>query len=186
MRVAEAILKKIGFKVQGALPSHGPYLLAVAPHTHNIDFLYGLLGTRAMNITPKFLAKKDLLRFPMNLIMRPLGAISVDRKNPGGTTARAAALLNKGHIVALLPKGKRGPGQWKHGLRYMAQETGAKVYLMSIDHGRKTLTCFGPYEMTGNADLDGLWFASQLQGVTGYVPENTDTFEFEPRKEQPE
>ena len=62
-------------------PQHSGILLA-APHTSNWDFVLMLGVAWRAGFRPKFLGKKELFRGPAGPIMRALGGVAVDRKNP--------------------------------------------------------------------------------------------------------
>ena len=69
-----------GWKVVGPVPAIPKYLIVVAPHTSNWDFLVGVLFRNYMDgFDPKYLAKKELFVWPLGYFFRALGGFPVER-----------------------------------------------------------------------------------------------------------
>lgn len=57
------ILKLFGWKIVGELPKDKKYLVVVAPHTSNWDFMVGLFARFSLGTKINFLAKSQLFFF---------------------------------------------------------------------------------------------------------------------------
>ena len=54
-------------------------ILIAAPHTHWIDFFLGILIRGSVGFKSSFIAKKELFFFPLNLFLKLIGGIPVNR-----------------------------------------------------------------------------------------------------------
>ena len=169
-RGARAALRLAGWRVQGGLPKE-PVVLACGPHTSNWDFMLGLLSTRALGSYPAVLVKASLVRGVPGMLVRALGGVGVsDAARAGqasGTVGTAAATLQSGRSVALLPKGTRRSGAWRSGFYRMALAARVPVCMMTFDAGKKLVTVYGPYRLTGVQAVDQAWFEHCMTGVVG-------------------
>lgn len=172
--LARGVLALFGWRVRGGLPDR-PVVLACGPHTSNWDFMLGLLGTRALGSYPAVLVKSSLVRGPVGALVRALGGVGVsDAARSGqssGTVGAATVTLRGGRSVALLPKGTRRSGVWRSGFYRMALAAQVPVCMMTFDAGKKLVTVFGPYRLTGVQAVDQAWFESCMDGVVGVRPD---------------
>ena len=67
-----------GWHFVGALPDLPKFVIIVAPHTSNWDFLVGVGALFGLHLRVAYLAKDSLFHPPMAAIMRWLGGIPVD------------------------------------------------------------------------------------------------------------
>ena len=73
------LFRLMGWKVDVTVPMGDKYIIALAPHTSNFDFLLGVLYSRAMNFRCDFLMKSEWFFWPLGILMRWLGGIPVYR-----------------------------------------------------------------------------------------------------------
>ncbi len=78
-RIARALLKLFGWRIEGVRPEHESFVLIAAPHTSNLDFPLMLLFAAAFRIRIKWMAKHSLFVPPMGWVMRALGGIPIVR-----------------------------------------------------------------------------------------------------------
>jgi len=137
----------------------GPTILVAGPHTSNWDFVLMLGIAWSCGFRPHFLGKKELFRGPAGPLMRALGGIEVDRKNPAGLIDMLIDRARSGEDFQLVitPEGTRGNVKlWKSGFYRMAREADVPVTLGYCD--RTTMTAgLGPtIRLTGDvrADMD--------------------------------
>jgi hypothetical protein len=70
----------LGWKINGVFPDIKKSILIIAPHTSVWDWLILKLFLNQIGVKYKILYKKDFFVFPMNIVMKPLGSIPVERK----------------------------------------------------------------------------------------------------------
>ncbi|MGC4023117.1 MAG: hypothetical protein QM734_14805 [Cyclobacteriaceae bacterium] len=75
------IFKIIGWKVEGSFsPDIKKYIVAVAPHTSNWDFVIGVMARSIVHLQKaKFLGKSQLFKAPFGWFFRWLGGYPVYR-----------------------------------------------------------------------------------------------------------
>jgi len=136
-----------------------PTILIGAPHTSNWDFVLMLAISWRLGIDVRWLGKDSLFRGWRGPLMRGLGGIPVDRRNPQGVVADVVTRVHAGDVFGLVvtPEGTRGSGAyWKSGFYRIARDTGMPVTLGYVDRTTMT-TGLGPtIELTGDvaADMD--------------------------------
>lgn len=136
-----------------------PTILLGAPHTSNWDFVLMLAIAWRLRIDVRWLGKDSLFRGWRGPIMRKLGGIPVDRKNPAELVDEIVARIKSGEVFSLVvtPDGTRkGHSYWKSGFYRISRETGMPVTLGYVDRTTMT-TGLGPtLELTGDvpADMD--------------------------------
>lgn len=136
-----------------------PTVLVGAPHTSNWDFVIMLAIAWRLRIPVRWLGKSSLFRGWRGPLMRGLGGVPVDRKNPTRVVDEVVARVRAGEVFGLVvtPEGTRGAGShWKSGFYRIALQAGMPVTLGYVDRTTMT-TGLGPtLELTGDvpADMD--------------------------------
>ncbi|MEE6273992.1 1-acyl-sn-glycerol-3-phosphate acyltransferase [Georgenia wangjunii] len=140
-------------------PANGTGILIGAPHTSNWDFVLMLAITWRAGIHVRFLGKHTLFRAPFGPLMRALGGIPVDRRDPHGLVDDVVGRIRAGErfFLVITPEGTRGAAEyWKSGFYRIAREAGLTLTLGYVDRPTMT-TGLGPtLELTGDvaADMD--------------------------------
>ena len=85
------------------------YIICLAPHTSNWDFIIGLLYSRANGIKSHFLMKKEWFFWPLGPIFKRLGGIPVYRQKHTSMTDSMAATAEKQQEfhLCITPEGTR-------------------------------------------------------------------------------
>jgi 1-acyl-sn-glycerol-3-phosphate acyltransferase len=149
-----------------------------APHTSNHDFIPAMAVIYFMRRNAKFVIKNDWMKFPMNLIMKPLGAIGLDRnklKEGAQSNTDVMANLFKQYpelVLMIAPEGTRkATSQWKTGFYYMAQKANVPIVLGYADFNRK-LAGIGPVIYPTNFEEDMKKIMQFYATIHGKVPNN--------------
>ena len=75
-RICKTLLyKRMGWTTRIEVDHPEKYILCLAPHTSNWDFIIGLLYSRAEGIKANFLMKKEWFFWPLGVWFRHLGGI---------------------------------------------------------------------------------------------------------------
>src|SRR5690606_11642900 len=101
-----------------------PTVLIGAPHTSNWDFVLMLAIAWDLGIPVRYLGKDTLFRGPFGWVMRALGGIPVDRKDPAGLVDELVARAEAGErfYLVVTPEGTRSAGKyWKSGFLRIAR-----------------------------------------------------------------
>lgn len=121
-------------------------VMIAAPHTSNWDILYARSAFELMGLPVKFTIKKEWFRFPMNLLIGPLGGLPIDR-SPKVTgeermsmTDAMIQLFDKHEklVVLVTPEGTRKfSPKWKTGFYYVAKGAGVPIACGFLDYKQK-------------------------------------------------
>src|SRR2546430_128791 len=105
------IFKLIGWRVEGSFPPDlKKYIIAVAPHTSNWDFVIGVMARSILNIQrARFLGKSQLFKAPFGWFFRAIGGHPVDRSSSHDMVHQVATIFNEHNefILAIAPEGTR-------------------------------------------------------------------------------
>jgi 1-acyl-sn-glycerol-3-phosphate acyltransferase len=146
-----------GWKIDGKMPEEKKYIIIVAPHTSNWDFMIGLCVRSILRFDAKFLGKKELFRFPFGALFRWLGGLPVDRSR-NVNMVDAVAQLYRQHdrlIIAMAPEGTRKyVDKWKTGFYFIALKANVPILLASFDYPSKTVFASSFFYPTGNLNED--------------------------------
>lgn len=150
------------------------YVLILAPHTSNWDFLLmfpiGLLLQRRV----KFMIKHSLFIGPMGSVLRWLGGIAVERSSSHNFVEQMVREFEQADEMVLIiaPEGTRSRVEdWRRGFYYIAQQAGIPVVSCYLDFGRRRAGVWEPFYPTGNADLDLLAIRARYDEVTARYPD---------------
>lgn len=135
----------------------GSRIVIGAPHTSNWDFVLMLAIAWSHGISPRFLGKHQLFRGPAGWIMRRLGGIPVDRRDPSRIVDEVIALIEGGEEIQLVvtPEGTRGSGtHWRSGFHRIAVATGLPVTLGYPDVTTMTAGLGPTFHLTGDVPTD--------------------------------
>ena len=136
------ILKKQGWKINGDYGELKKSVTIFAPHTAHIDYYYGKLGFTELGVRFKFLSKKELFFFPMNLVMRGLGSIPVRGVKGQNAIYQVVEMLNNCdelHIVVSPEGWIKRMTKWNKGFYYMAQKANVPIAVASLDYEKKEM-----------------------------------------------
>jgi 1-acyl-sn-glycerol-3-phosphate acyltransferase len=163
--------KLMGWSISGDVPRQlNKYLIIVAPHTSNWDFIIGLFVRRILNFRSSFLAKHQLFKGPAGALFRKLGGYPVYRNASYNMVDQVVNLIkNNDHFVlAITPEGTRGNVQkWKTGFYYIALKSGIPLVMAVMDYSRKNVTFTLPYYPTGNAKADEVFINNIFMNAKG-------------------
>lgn len=130
-----------GWKIKGGIPPEiKKCVLVAAPHTSNWDFVWGMGGLAEFNYDVKYLAKKELFRFPIKRMLLKLGGMPVDRSKHNRLTDAIVDLFNQYEklIVLFPPEGTRSPvSKWKTGFYHVALQANIPIILGYLDYNYK-------------------------------------------------
>ena len=177
-RLARALLRAAGWRVQfDGLPARQGVLIAY-PHTSNWDFVVGILAKWAMGLSVTFWGKDSLFRVPLfGAWLRWLGGIPVDRFNARGVVSDMARRFEQARDkdeflwLALAPEGTRGyQPHWRSGFYQVALQAGVPLGLAFFDYRRKRVGVLGFVRLTGDREADLTTIGAAYDGVAGRHP----------------
>jgi 1-acyl-sn-glycerol-3-phosphate acyltransferase len=151
------LLRLGGWRVEGQLPDEPRFVLIVAPHTSNWDFIIGVLAMLAVGIRLSWLGKHTVFRFPIVGLLRWLGGEPVDRSTHHGLVeAHIDRFQTRPQwVLAIAPEGTRKRvEQWKMGFYRIAIGAGVPILPVVMDYSRRVLDLGTLYRPSGDEDTD--------------------------------
>ena len=141
-RLFRAILRAAGWRVEVSTPDYPRCVICVAPHTSNWDFILGELAYGAIGRYAGFLMKKTWFFFPLNLLLRAMGGVPVERTAASSLTdVLADRFAHSPRLaIAVTPEGTRKANpDWKRGFYYIALKAQVPIVLAYIDYKEKCI-----------------------------------------------
>ena len=166
--------KILGWKIKGFTKLPNKCVLIAGPHTHWQDFFLGLAIRSSINQNIKFIGKKELFFYPLNILMNFLGGIPVNRNSNTNTVDQISTIFNDRNEfkLAISPEGtRRKVKRWKTGFYYIAKKSSVPVISISLNFKKKEVTFYKPYTITGNIENDIKILKTNFKNSVGKIPE---------------
>lgn len=135
-------LRMFGWTIEFNDSGFDRYVLIVAPHTSNWDFVLGIAAKWALRLELRYLGKASLFRSPLGWFFRKTGGIPVERDKPGDLSRQMTGVFAESDrlILALAPEGTRGAsGHWKTGFWHIARAAGVPIVMAYIDYANRRI-----------------------------------------------
>ena len=164
------------WQLEGQFPSESKMVIAVAPHTHWMDFILAVLVRHFLKEPIHFLGKKELFNPLSNKLFRALGGMPVDRSAKNNTVAQAVAYFEQKKVfrLALAPEGTRKKvKEFKSGFYYIAHNAQVPIFPVAFDFENKKMIFHSLFYTTGNKEKDILQIEAIFEGVKGRIPKNS-------------
>ena len=147
----------MGYKKNITVERPKKYVIALAPHTSNWDFVIGHLFAWAEGFKCNFMIKKEWFFWPLGYLMRALGGIPIHRSKQMSTTDHLAKVARESDTFRLCvtPEGTRKANpEWKRGFYYIALKADIPVLLYGLDYEKKLIVCTKSLRPTGDFDRE--------------------------------
>jgi 1-acyl-sn-glycerol-3-phosphate acyltransferase len=160
-----------GWKIEGDVPRDiKKYIIVVAPHTSNWDFLIGVAVRSIKKFKSNFLGKKELFKPPFGWLFYGLGGFPVDRQHKTNLVDQVIDLAknNERFVIAITPEGTRkSVAKWKTGFYQIAFGAQIPIVFCSLDYKKKLVFFNLPFYPTGDFVADAPTMAKYYEGVVG-------------------
>ena len=169
------LYKQLGWSIDVTQEHPSKYIICLAPHTSNWDFLIGQLYNGAEGLKSNFLMKKEWFFWPLGPIFRRLGGIPVFRSKKTSMTDNLAEAARKAEkfMLCITPEGTRSPNpEWKRGFYYIAQKAEIPILLYGVDYERKLIRCTKTIIPNGDIDTQMRDIKLYFKDFKGKKPEN--------------
>jgi 1-acyl-sn-glycerol-3-phosphate acyltransferase len=169
------LFKRMGWTADVTEPHPDKYIICLAPHTSNWDFLIGQLYSRAVGMRSNFLMKKEWFFWPLGPIFRNMGGIPVWRSKKTSMTDNLAATARQlNHfLLCITPEGTRSANpEWKKGFYYIAQKAEIPILLFGVDYEKKLIRCSKTVIPNGDIDAQIREIKLYFKDFKGKKPEN--------------
>ena len=161
-----AMLRLLGWRVEGEFPNLPKFVVAVAPHTSNWDFVVGVSAMFALDLRLAFIGKHTIFRGPFAPVLRWMGGIPVDRSSPHGLVGESVAAFaaTERRILVIAPEGTRKRvAHFKSGFLHIARGAGVPVTLATLDYAARCVRIGPTFEVGPDIEAERArteaWFA---------------------------
>jgi 1-acyl-sn-glycerol-3-phosphate acyltransferase len=170
------IFKWMGWRVDGSFPRDlKKYIVAIAPHTSNWDFVIGVMARSITGIQrAKFLGKSALFKPPYGWFFKWLGGYPVDRTSSHDMVHQVVEIFNQHEefILAIAPEGTRKKvSKLKTGFYYIALQARIPIIPCGFDFQRKKIVIGQPFYPSVNAHEDLEFLRRFYSHIKGRNPE---------------
>jgi 1-acyl-sn-glycerol-3-phosphate acyltransferase len=170
------LFKLMGWTIEGSFPEDlKKYIIAVAPHTSNWDFVIGVMARSILHLQrAKFLGKSQLFKPPFGWLFRWLGGYPVDRSSSHDMVQQVASIFNSRQefSVAIAPEGTRKKvDRLKTGFYYIAKHASVPIIPCGFDYERKKVIVGQPFYPTENLEADMNHLIQFYSNIKGRNPE---------------
>ena len=172
-RLARALLRAFGWRVDVAWPTAPRGVVIVYPHTSNWDFMVGIVARAAVGLPVSWVGKHGIFRWPLGPVLRRLGGIPVDRRAPHGLIGQLAAELARRDWMwlALAPEGTRARVEhWRSGFYRLACLADVPLGLGFIDYREKVVGIREYLALSGDEEADLTRIRAAYQAITARHP----------------
>lgn len=151
------------------------YIICLAPHTSNWDFVIGQLFSRAEGLKTNFLMKREWFFWPLGPLFRSWGGIPVwrDKKTSMTDNLAASAREAKRFALCITPEGTRKPNpDWKKGFYVIALKANIPILLYGVDYEQKRIYCTKSVTPSGNLEEELREIKLYFKDFKGKHPKN--------------
>lgn len=177
--LGRSVLNILGWKVTGIITNDqakNNLVVIVAPHTSNWDGVLGIAALAGLDAKITFIGKDTVFKYGLGPLLRYVGGIPVNRKNPGGIIKDAIDQLKirKGSLIAMSPEGTRAKvKEWKTGFLRIASEIKADIVPASLDFKKKEILLGEIFKPSGDNTKDIL---DLKKYYSAFVPKHPEKF----------
>lgn len=168
------LYKLLGWKKDVTVEHPEKYVICLAPHTSNWDFIIGQLYSRAEGLHSNYLMKKEWFFWPLGVVFRKMGGIPVYRNKKSSMTDVLAETARREKVfhLTITPEGTRSyNAEWKKGFYYIAAEAHIPILLYALDYEKKIIRCTMSVMPTGDIANEMPMIKEYYKGVTAKYPE---------------
>jgi 1-acyl-sn-glycerol-3-phosphate acyltransferase len=164
-----------GWRFEGSLADEPKFVMIIAPHTSNWDFVVGLWAYFTLGFRASFLGKHTIFNWPLGPFMRWLGGIPVERSVSRDRVSETVHAFDSSRelILIIAPEGTRKfVPEWKTGFYYVAKSARVPIVPVAFDFEHKIIRLFPSFRTTGDAEGDIDVLQNLYRGIKGKHPEN--------------
>lgn len=140
--IGRTVFSLMGWRIEGEFPDRPKMVVALVPHSSNMDFILTVAVLWGLGLRSSFLMKHSLFWFPLGNVLRSLGGIPVDRRSPQGLVEQMAQEFQRRSklVLGITPEGTRsGVKEFKRGFARIAEAAKVPVLPAVLDYKTKAV-----------------------------------------------
>ena len=141
-RIGRAIFRVMGWRIEGEFPNRDKAIVALVPHSSNIDFFLTIAFIWGTGMRASFLIKHTVFWYPLGNIIRALGGIPVDRTQQNGLILDVTQQFRAKSkwVLGITPSGTRKPvKEWKDGIARIAAAAQVPIVPAVMNYRTRTV-----------------------------------------------
>ena len=141
-RIGRAIFGVMGWRIEGEFPNRDKAIVALVPHSSNLDFFLTIAFIWATGMRASFLIKHTVFWYPLGNIIRALGGIPVDRTQQNGLIRDVTQQFREKSkwVLGITPSGTRKPVKdWKDGIARIAAAAQVPIVPAVMNYRTRTV-----------------------------------------------
>ena len=145
------------WKIEGRPPANRKYLIIVAHHTSNWDFIVGVAVKLALGLKLQFFAKHSLFFWPLGMLMRGFGGVPIKRDESRNRVDASVDQIRQADdfILVITPEGTRSKVErWKTGFYHIAKGADIPIVPIAFDFEHHKVIFGEPMTMTDDKEHD--------------------------------
>jgi 1-acyl-sn-glycerol-3-phosphate acyltransferase len=151
------MMRLTGWRIAGNIPDIPKFVMIVAPHTSNWDFLRGILAYLVLQLDTTWLAKHTVFIGPMGALARRFGGMPIDRARGSNVVRATVAEFARRERMSLTitPEGTRSRvKEWKLGFYYIAVEAKVPIVPVALNYAQRLVMILPPVPVTGDVERE--------------------------------
>ena len=147
----------MGWSIEGDFPPLKKFIVAVFPHTRNMDFIIGVLTRAVINKKISYVGKKELFNPLTGWFFRALGGTPINRNSKENKVLAIAQIFKEKDTfrLAIAPEGTRkNVERWKTGFYYIALEADIPILLVHFNYSSKKVSFLKLFDPTGDIEKE--------------------------------
>tara|TARA_X000000950_G_scaffold79224_1_gene99637 strand:- start:533 stop:1063 length:531 start_codon:yes stop_codon:yes gene_type:complete len=150
-------LRFMGWKIVGDFPKLNKFIVAVVPHTSNLDFVVGVLVRAVLSEQINFIGKKELFNPFTGWFFTAMGGSPINRGTNENKVTAIAEVFNKRDYfrLAIAPEGTRKKvDRWKTGFYHISIKASVPILLVNFNYREKKVSFLKLFYPTGELNKD--------------------------------
>lgn len=169
------LTKVLEWKITGEFPNVKKSIIIFAPHTSYYDAVFGKLFLNEIGIKHRFLSKKELFFFPMNILMKWYGSIPIRGIKGENSIYQVTKMLEEAkslHVI-LSPEGTFAKvTNWNKGFYHMARKAKVPIVVGYLDYQKKEIGIKGVIDNLADINSVMHQINTMYKDVTAKHPHN--------------
>ncbi len=150
-------IRLMGWTIEGEFPQIKKFIVAVFPHTRNMDFIVGVMTRAILDEKISYVGKKELFNPFTAWFFKALGGTPINRSSSENNVSSIAQIFKENEVfrMAIAPEGTRKRVvHWKTGFYYIAMEVKAPILLVNFNYLKKKVSFLNLFHPTGDIEKD--------------------------------
>jgi len=172
------VLRCMGWKMVGKLPSAKKLIIVGMPHTSNWDFVIAMACMQSVGLKVSYMMKREAFFWPLGSFFKYLGGVPIDRSSQRDVTSQMVNWFSRNENVwlGITPEGTRSKvSSYKKGYLRISKAARVPIALIGIDARSKEVVLHEEaWKYTGTNNDDDNTAIKQFVDANffGISPEN--------------